>query len=79
LPGGGYTREVVERKPGTSHLVAAGTIHRVLSLPAGHCLTHVEPGPPAERWGFYEARPDGTLWHRYHDEPADAWQPWPRS
>jgi hypothetical protein len=77
LPLGGYTREVVERRPGTSHVVSAGTVHRILSLPAGHCLTHVEPGPPAGRWGFYDPRPDGTIWHRYHDEHE--WHPWPRA
>lgn len=38
-PDGTWRVETVARRPGTSHYIAAGTIHRILSLPLGHCFT----------------------------------------
>lgn len=66
-PDGTHTVEVVERLPGTSHQVEAATVHRIIALPAGHCLTWVEPGPAERTSGFYDFRADGT-WHRYWHE-----------
>lgn len=51
---GGYIEEVwkkngnywwstmIHRKPGTSHRVEAGDIHKIISLPEGECVTSVE-------------------------------------
>lgn len=64
-----------ERRPGTSHQVQAGTVHRIVALPAGFCVTRAEPGPKQQEPGFYEFRPDGT-YHRYWYEPE--YQRWPR-
>lgn len=62
-PDGTATSEVLERLPGTSHHIKASTIHRVLSLPAGFCVTHVEPGPPEQDWSFFRFD-DAGVWRR---------------
>ena len=67
-----------DRRPGTTHEVQAGTIHKLTGLLDGDCWTLVEPGEKEREPGFYEPRADG-LYHRYWHEPADGWQPWPRA
>jgi hypothetical protein len=74
-PDGAYTVERIERKPGTSHKVEAGTVHRILELPAGLCITRVDAGLTERTSGFYDFRPDG-IWHRYWHE--EEWQRYPR-
>jgi hypothetical protein len=65
--------EVIERKPGTSHVVKADTIHRIISLPSGFCITQVEPGIPERKSGFYRFGENGIS-HRYWDEHE--FKPW---
>lgn len=72
---GSHSMEVVERRPGTSHHVEAGTVHRIISLPMGFCLTKARPGTTERTSGFYDFRPDG-IFHRYWHE--EQWQRWPR-
>lgn len=66
-PDGIATVERKERRPGTSHQVEAGTVHRIVGLLAGECWTLVEPGPLEQQSGFYHF--DGAgIWHRYWHE-----------
>lgn len=66
-PDGSYRIKVFHREPGTSHRVEAGTVHRVVALPRGFCVTRVEPGRPERTSGFN--RLAGThVWHRYWHE-----------
>lgn len=66
-PDGSYRVETRTRLPGTSHQVEATTIHRLIELPDGFCVTRVEYGPSVQTPGFYELR-DGELYHRYWHE-----------
>lgn len=65
--------QVVIRHPGTSHRVAAGTIHRIISLPYGECITSVEWD---ERFARQEPRfyrlINGVMQSRRWDEPEFA-------
>ncbi len=67
LPGDGYEMTTQHRRPGTSHRVEANTIHRVIELPAGFCVTRIEPGPKVQESGFYEFRPDGVYFRYWHE------------
>lgn len=60
-PDGTHSIERVERKPGTSHRVLATTIHRLVDLPTGECLTLIEPGPLERVSGFYSFLPEGNF------------------
>lgn len=75
--GQGYRTQTHHRQAGHSHEIAAGTIHMITALPEGFCVTRATYGEKEREPGFYELRA-GQLFHRYHYEPADAWQPWPR-
>ena len=70
---GTHSMQVIERRPGTSHKVLASTVHRIVSLPAGFCVTQVRPGLMERTSGFYDFRPDG-IYHRLWHE-AD-WHPY---
>lgn len=65
----GWSSKKYKRRPGTSHRIEPGTIHRVLNLFGDHCLTHVEPGPPEGDWHFYDFRADG-IWRQV---PGGEW------
>ncbi|MET4106046.1 hypothetical protein [Hymenobacter sp. UYP22] len=67
LPDGGHRVDVVHRFPGTSHRVEAHTIHRIIELPAGYCVTRVEAGPVEQTSGFWRFDELGN-WHRYWNE-----------
>lgn len=57
----------LERLPGTSHEVQAGTIHKLTRLIGSDCWTLVEPGIKVRESGFYRSD-DAGLWHRYWHE-----------
>lgn len=74
---GGYVEEVaqvcedgtlavaiLERLPGTTHEVQAGTIHKLTGLLSGECWTLVTPGQKEREPGFYRADESG-VWHRF--------------
>ena len=74
---GGYVEEVgevcgdgtlalvtLERLPGTTHEVNAGTIHKLTGLLSGECWTLVEVGDWEREPGFYRADENG-VWHRF--------------
>lgn len=78
---GGYEEDVYEPQPdgtvrvtrhqrvaGTSHRVEAHTIHKLVRLLDGDAWTIVQPGPWAQKSGFYRFDAAGT-WFRYWDEP----------
>lgn len=68
-PDGTHTVTRYERLPGTSHDVAAGTVHRLVELLAGECWTMVEPGPWEQKSGFYRFEA-GRILFRFWDEPT---------
>lgn len=78
-PDGTYQVESFLRAAGTSHHVPDGAIHKLTGLPEGFCVTRAEYGAGQRTPGFYRLLPSGHLEHRYWNEPADAWQPWPRA
>lgn len=41
------------RSPGTSHIVTAGTIHQLISLPKNECVTCIIAGPKVKEPCFY--------------------------
>lgn len=64
---GTHTCETIERLPGSSHRVEASTVHRIIDLPAGLCITRVEPGPYERTSGFYRFD-DAGIWRRDWDK-----------
>ncbi|MEN5195726.1 hypothetical protein [Sphingobacterium faecium] len=50
---GTYTSSIHERKEGTSHFVAADTIHEIIELPEGECFTLIRPYEKERDTCFY--------------------------
>ena len=67
-----WTREVIERRAGSSHKVEATHIHRIIELPEGECWTMVIAGPK-ERvphfWKFSEGGIFVRPWNRRDFKP----------
>jgi hypothetical protein len=75
---GGYIEEMYDaakrefvihhRNPGTSHLVKATDIHRIIELPTGHCVTLMLPqSGHIRKSGFYRFE-NGKVYRRDWDE-----------
>lgn len=77
-PDGSVRVVVHQRRPGTSHRVLASTVHRITHLPAGFCLTKIEPGEKEQEPGFFRFDEAG-IFHRFWYEEPDSWQRWPRA
>ena len=88
-PAGGYTEEILthaspgcwrmqtmQRLPGATHRVEAGTIHRLTGLLGRECWTVITPGAKEREPGFYRIAEQG-LSHRFWFESD--WHPWPRA
>lgn len=67
LPDGTLAVALIERPPGTSHEVAAGTIHKLVGLLASDCWTLIQVGEKEREPGFYRADEAG-VWHRHWHE-----------
>lgn len=64
---GKWTYNDIERKPGTVHKIKAETIHKIISLPNGKCITLMIPDVWKQRSGFYRFEENGVKF-RYWDE-----------
>ncbi len=64
---GRLTLTTVQRLPGTTHDVQAGTIHKLTKLLKQDCWTMIEPGKPERMSGFYKADEAG-VWHRFWNQ-----------
>lgn len=74
--GGGYTvRHDVQRRPRTTHVIEATTIHLITGLPEGFSITEAEPEEARRDWFFYLPQEDGSMlrstgfdgpWEAYH-------------
>ena len=60
-PDGSWSIQRVERKAGTTHVVPASTIHKIVALPEGESLTFVQYGPHEQRTRFYRFG-DNVMW-----------------
>jgi len=61
---------VIARPAGTSHLVEADCIHRIIELPEGECITSVvwhDQAVDRRETCFYELR-EGVMWKRQWNE-----------
>ena len=58
----------IERRAGDSFRNEAGTVHRIIRLLDGETWTEFRPGPHERKSGFYEMR-DGSVFHRFWDQP----------
>ncbi len=70
---GKWTSELIHRKPGTSHKVAANCIHEIVELPEGECWTLIMPGAPERQSGFWRFEGDFIgfrLWNRRKYRPV---------
>jgi hypothetical protein len=74
---GTYYVQRVHRKEGTTHEMPAAVPHRLVELPEGFCITRAEYGESFRVSGEYLLQPDGSLLHRYWNEPD--WHTWPRA
>ena len=52
-PDGGWRSTLVERLPGSCHLIAADHIHRIVALPHGESWTIVRSGPHERKTLFW--------------------------
>ncbi len=64
---GRFTLTTVQRLPGTTHDVQAGTIHKLTKLLKQDCWTMIEPGKAERMSGFYKADEAG-VWHRFWNQ-----------
>jgi hypothetical protein len=68
----GWSSRLVHREVGTSHRVGARSIHRIVELPRGECVTsivwHTE-GVKRRQPRFWRFR-NGVMWSRRWDERA---------
>lgn len=59
--------EIIHRNPGTSHFVEAATIHEIIDLPEGECVTFITHGKHTRKsyeWKFEES----GIWVREWNE-----------
>lgn len=49
----GWTSERIHRRPGATHRIEAGHIHRIVELPEAECFTFVQAGPHVRKVRFY--------------------------
>ncbi|SJN44097.1 hypothetical protein FM120_15330 [Sphingobacterium faecium PCAi_F2.5] len=63
---GTYTTSIHHRKEGTSHFVAAGTIHEIMELPEGECFTLIRPYEKERETSFYRFEDGKVLIRRWN-------------
>ncbi len=63
----------IERKPGTSHYVKATSIHQIIALPTGHCVTLMMPQSGHVRetrfWRFIDGKAFFRFWNKRKFHP----------
>lgn len=67
----GWTMRRIHREVGTSHRVGARSIHRIVELPQGECVTSIvwhADGVRRRQPRFWRFR-NGVMWSRRWDEP----------
>ncbi len=67
LHGKYWLKEIVERLPGTSHLVSANCIHKIIDLPTGECWTVIIPYEKVQEPAFYRFN-ENSIERRYWHE-----------
>lgn len=66
----GWSSRLVHREPGTSHRVEARSVHRIVQLPQGECVTSIvwhSEGVHRRHPRFWRYR-NGVMWTRRWDE-----------
>lgn len=62
---GQWRSELIERKPGTAHVVEANHIHQIVELPEGECYTLITPKEKVREphfWKFDERGSESRPW-----------------
>jgi hypothetical protein len=68
----GWSSRLVHREPGTSHRVGARSVHRIVELPLGECVTSIvlhSEGVKRRQPRFWRFR-NGVMWTRRWNETA---------